>query len=498
LARLELKFLGDVEVVRDGQTQVLPPSKKTRALLAYLALRDRPSRRDHLCELLWELPDDPRGSLRWSLSKLRRLVDDEDRRRVLADRSQVSFDSEGVAIDVTSLRNLADQGLERASIEALEKAVARYEGNFLEGLELTHLYGFHAWCVAERELVVRAQARVLQVLIGRLADEPERALPHARALVVRSPYDEALRADLIRTLVRTGRADEAQQQCRLGERLLKEIGAASRGLLDEARREPASSGPPPGPAPPVRAPSPAVASATRRLVGRESEVRHLESSLKEVTERGRARVVLIQGEPGIGKSRLLEVAGELARGAGAYLLEASAFESETIRPFGLWIDALRGREPDAAREVFGDEERDNRDRLFDGLTELVARESSDRPVVLVFDLLENAAVQQVLRGLRSDRLLEGLRLGPLSDDAIGKLIAEHASETGPAVRSRDCRGNPLLAIELARSRQIADGGSAPWTSWFASDCPASTSTVQTCCAGRPCSLRESTSPRSSQ
>jgi tetratricopeptide (TPR) repeat protein len=91
--------------------------------------------------------------------------------------------------------------------------------------------------------------------------------------------------------------------------------------------------------------------------------------------------------------------------------------------------------------------------------------SRDRPLLGVLagreeDLLENAAVQQVLRGLRSDRLLEGLRLGPLSDDAIGKLIAEHASETGPAVRSRDCRGNPLLAIELARSRQIADGGSS--------------------------------------
>jgi DNA-binding SARP family transcriptional activator/tetratricopeptide (TPR) repeat protein len=472
---------------------VLPPSKKTRALLAYLALRDRPSRRDHLCELLWELPDDPRGSLRWSLSKLRRLVDDEDRRRILADRSQVSFDSDGVAIDVMALRNLADEGLDHASIEALEETASRYQGNFLEGLELTHLYGFHAWCVAERELVVRAQARVLQALIGRLADEPERALPHARALVVRSPYDEALRADLVRTLVRTGRADEAQQQCRLGERMLKEIGAASRGLLAEARREPASNEPPPEPAPPLRAPSPAVASATRRLVGRESEARHLESSLKEVTERGRARVVLIQGEPGIGKSRLLEVAGELARGAGAYLLEASAFESETIRPFGLWIDALRRREPDAAREVFGDEDRDNRDRLFGGLTEIVARESSERPVVLVFDdlqwcdessaaalhyvvrmsrdrpllgvlagregeLLENAAVQQALRGLRSDRLLEGLRLGPLSDDAIGKLIAEHASEPGPAVRSSDCRGNPLLAIELARSQQTSDGG----------------------------------------
>ncbi|HEY5658500.1 MAG TPA: alpha/beta hydrolase, partial [Myxococcota bacterium] len=94
MSGLELKFLGEVEVLRDGEPLALPPSKKTRALLAYLALSARPSRRDHLCDLLWEIPDDPRGSLRWSLSKLRRLVDDSARTRILADRNQVSFDAE--------------------------------------------------------------------------------------------------------------------------------------------------------------------------------------------------------------------------------------------------------------------------------------------------------------------------------------------------------------------------------------------------------------------
>jgi hypothetical protein len=73
MAALELKFLGDLEIARGSQRVELPPSRKTRALLAYLALTGRAFRREHLCELLWEIPDDPRGSLRWSLSKLRRM-----------------------------------------------------------------------------------------------------------------------------------------------------------------------------------------------------------------------------------------------------------------------------------------------------------------------------------------------------------------------------------------------------------------------------------------
>src|SRR6185295_5548091 len=100
---LELRFLGDLEVVRDGDRVALPPSRKTRALLAYLALNRRSFRREHLCELLWEAPDDPRGSLRWSLSKLRRLVDDRERCRLVADRLSIELDTADIEIDVAAL-----------------------------------------------------------------------------------------------------------------------------------------------------------------------------------------------------------------------------------------------------------------------------------------------------------------------------------------------------------------------------------------------------------
>ena len=59
---LELRVLGELEVIRDGAPAMLPPSRKTRALLAYLALTRHKHRRERLCEIFWDVPDDPRGA----------------------------------------------------------------------------------------------------------------------------------------------------------------------------------------------------------------------------------------------------------------------------------------------------------------------------------------------------------------------------------------------------------------------------------------------------
>ncbi|MBN1237793.1 MAG: AAA family ATPase, partial [Gammaproteobacteria bacterium] len=488
MTELELRFLGDLEVTRDGKALPLPPSRKTRALLAYLALNGKPFRREHLCELLWDIPDDPRGSLRWSLSKLRRLVDDGDCCRIVADRLTVGFDATGVMIDVEALKTLVDAGLDDAPLDALETAVARYRGNFLEGLELANFHDFQAWCVAERERATRAQASLLSTLVRRLADSPERALPHARALAGLLPYDEAARATLIRLLVGSGRADEAEQQYQLGARLLKEVGAEPTGALYRARRGAPGAGSPARPVAhegpePRRAPA---APAADSLVGRDAELARLEAAFAALTGRGGGRLVLVRGEPGIGKSRLLRAAADMARSAGACLLEACAYESEAIRPFALWIDALRTRDAELAAQVFGAGDRDHRDRLFDGLSELVARESESRPVVLLFDDLQwaddssaaalhyvarmsagrpflgilaardtelgdNAAVRRAVRELRHADLLDDLPLEALPEAAVRELIATRVPGASSEPLSRVSGGNPLLAVELARA-----------------------------------------------
>lgn len=499
---LELRLLGNLQVLRGGQMQGLPPSRKTRALLAYLALNDRAFRREQLCELLWEIPDDPRGSLRWSLSKLRRIVDDGDKARIIADRTHVRFDTSDVSVDVSRLRELADRAGSRASLESLEAAAASFGGNLLEGLELTNFHEFHAWCVAERELAARAQVAVYGALVGRLRDEPERALPYARSLVAVSPYDEAARATLIELLVTLGLTDDAEQQYRLGSMMLKEAGAEPTGTLRRALRGRTKSPPASVAATDARretvdltGPSRASRESRPTLVGRDAELGQLEATLASAARDRCAHFVLIRGEAGLGKSRLLDSAAQLARDAGASLLESAAFESEAIRPFALWIDALRRDAPEAARAIFDGSEHDNRDRLFAGLSELVASESETRPLVLLFDdlqwcdessaaalhyvartnrqrplvgilaarageLRDNTAMQQAVRGLAAAGLMTELRLAPLSESAVQRLIDLEAPSADGEQISRDCAGNPLIALELARAELAGDSGSS--------------------------------------
>ena len=74
---LKIRLLGELQLGRgDGPALALPASKKTRALLGYLIATGQAHRRERLCDLFWDGPDDPRAELRWSLSKIRPLLND--------------------------------------------------------------------------------------------------------------------------------------------------------------------------------------------------------------------------------------------------------------------------------------------------------------------------------------------------------------------------------------------------------------------------------------
>ena len=81
----------------------LPPSRKVRALLAYLAMAPRPVTREKLCELFWDVADDPKSELRWCLSKLRPLINGPTTMRLIADREKVWIDANSLDIDAVSV-----------------------------------------------------------------------------------------------------------------------------------------------------------------------------------------------------------------------------------------------------------------------------------------------------------------------------------------------------------------------------------------------------------
>ena len=74
-AVLHVQTLGDLQILANGESLPMLPSRKSRALLGYLLLGGEVQGRERLCELLWHSPRDPRGALRWSLSKLRTLLE---------------------------------------------------------------------------------------------------------------------------------------------------------------------------------------------------------------------------------------------------------------------------------------------------------------------------------------------------------------------------------------------------------------------------------------
>src|SRR5688572_7092305 len=107
---VEIRLLGPVRVTREGAEVPLPRSRKVRLLLAYLALESSPTSRSRLCDLLWDVPNDPRGELRWCLSKLRGVLDDDDRRRVVTtSQSLISLDLSDCIVDARKVDRVASE-----------------------------------------------------------------------------------------------------------------------------------------------------------------------------------------------------------------------------------------------------------------------------------------------------------------------------------------------------------------------------------------------------
>ncbi|HSW07733.1 BTAD domain-containing putative transcriptional regulator, partial [Aquabacterium sp.] len=261
-------------------------------LLAWLAV-EGPTPRERLATLLW--PDSPidaaRNALRQRLFRLRRLCDGE-----LVSGSQQLALAEGVTHDLADAQTL------------------------LGTLEIDAGGTLHDWLRSERQRRREAQRQQLTQRIAAFeaAGEPAAALPLAETLLALDPTREDAHQRLMRLHYLGGDRSAALQAFDQCEQVLKhELGTrpspdtlALLATIEAAARDRQ-------PSPTARRTLPAALMRPPRLVGRDAELGLLRRVLA-----GGGRL-LLSGEAGLGKSRLLQALSEPASGAPARLLHGS-------------------------------------------------------------------------------------------------------------------------------------------------------------------------------
>ncbi len=498
-------MLGDLRVCLAGKALALPPSRKTRALLGHLAILGRPQSRQRLCDLLWDGPADPRGGLRWSLARLRPLLDG-DRRRLVADKESAAVVLGEGELDLAMARSIVAGGVRAASVEALRRAAALFRGELLEGIELPDAFRYHEWLVAEREAARRLRLEILDALVEKLDGAPEDALAFARARVDVDPLAEAGHVTVVRLLGRLGRRREALEQYNACRRILgSALGARPSAALERARLSltaPAAETPAPAPAV-VRSETPAPAPVP--FVGRERERAEIARIVAAVRTSGRCHLLEILGEPGIGKSRLLHEVASSVAAAGGLALSGRSFEAEVLRPYGPWLDALRAAPLATLTEIQRAEiapllpelgppgPATDQGRLFDGVARALATFAANRTVALLLDdvhwldepsaallhyavraldaapvlfalavrpgeIADNPAALRIARALAHVKRTVRLELGPLPPGDIRALLGSEAPALDADRVHAETEGNPLYALELARAAR--EGGGA--------------------------------------
>lgn len=352
---LRLFLLGSPRIERDGDA-VRVDTRKAVALLAYLAVSGQPQSRESLAELLWPEygPDRSRASLRRTLSAVNRalgpgwLVTDRDTVRV---DPTAWIDVEDFHAALNAAKRVPGRRLTR-----LTEAVSLYRADFLSSFALRDSAEFDDWQFYTAESLRRDLADALEqltrgcVAVGDLSA----AMAHARRWLSLDPLHEPAHRELMSLYTYTGRRSAALRQYRecvralereLGVAPLEETEALYRAIREERLPSPFASGatddsPAPRRQSPEDADRPAPATEPRRLplVGRDAEWSALRAAHANA---GDGRVAVLQGEVGIGKTRLVEELTAAAAAEGATTVAVRCFVEERALAYGPFVELLR-------------------------------------------------------------------------------------------------------------------------------------------------------------
>lgn len=359
MAQLQLRLLGAPEI-HHGEHALTFPTRRSLALLAYLATERGPHRREKLAALFWPDSDDrtARATLRSTLARLRDTLGELDPApHVAVERDAIRFnpasDHESDLHRLAAAHNLARRlatipagEARRVAAAQVQHAVDLWRGEFLEGFSLRDAPEFDEWLALQREGWRRRLVSILDHLSQAQAEEGllTAGLDAVGRWIALDPLDERAHRRLIELHLATGNrvaALRAYHACRAV--LAKELGAepapetealARRLQVAPPSRNAASSD--------ARAPLPLPLFLQAPLAGRTKELMKL-VELHHTARGGRPQVVVLVGEAGIGKTRLATEFLAWAAAQGADIVHGRAFETGGRLPYQPLVDALRPR-----------------------------------------------------------------------------------------------------------------------------------------------------------
>ena len=209
---LRLRLLGSFELRGPGGRPLKISARKTRALLAFLALQNgAPQSRERLAALFWEDADAElaRSSLRQALTALRRALPARQQSLVEADAQQVALNLSQLEVDVHQLRAL----LAEATVDSLKSARKLAVDPLLGGFD-ARSGAFEEWAAAERRVLRRelaGAAAKLATLCRGVADA-DGEIDALNWLLALEPLAEGAHRELMACYARGGRYTEALRQ----------------------------------------------------------------------------------------------------------------------------------------------------------------------------------------------------------------------------------------------------------------------------------------------
>ena len=243
---VHVRMLGAMSISRQGAALALAPSRKLRALIAFLALAPHAPTRERLCELLWDIPNDPRGELRWCLSKARTVLDEPGHRRVETAQGTVRLDLGDCLVDVIEIGHAMQQGIDKLGAERLRALSTLFAGDFLDGLEIDRCPNFNTWLIAQRRRLRACHAAVLEHLVGSIAAGSEESFACLAKWLELAPFDQRAHELLLSGLGQRGQVREGAEHLAATGRAFEAEGLDWRPLRNawrDARTRTASASP---------------------------------------------------------------------------------------------------------------------------------------------------------------------------------------------------------------------------------------------------------------